>query len=289
MQVEDPVADPAEDSASRRPGACLDDEADGQASNQASDRADELIGEVIGDLEILSVFAEPSAPLESPEQIYARVFRLLRPRTALPVIRVRFRPYANANAQVKLDRGTLLVSLADTLEGAPAPVMEALAEILLSKLFRRPVPVESNARYRRYLNRKDIRRSLDLVRQIRGRKRVEGPQGVRFHLDEMFAELNFRYFHGLMARPILGWSPYASRTILGHYDPSHNAIVLSRTLDRPDTPRLAVEYVLFHEMLHLRYPAEHNGARRCVHTRTFKDAEKQFEQLAEAKRMLHAL
>ena len=58
--------------------------------------------------------------------------------------------------------------------------------------------------------------------------------------------------------------------MLGHYDPSHNAIVLSRILDRSDTPRLAVEYVLFHEMLHLRYPAEHSGVRRCVHTRDFK-------------------
>ena len=127
------------------------------------------------------------------------------------------------------------------------------------------------------------------MRQIRGRKRVEGPQGVRYDLNQIFEELNFHYFHGLMARPILGWSPYASRTLLGHYDPSHNAIVLSRVLDRIDTPKLAVEYVLFHEMLHLRFPAEHKGARRRVHTRDFKDAERQFEGLAEAKMLLRAL
>ena len=105
----------------------------------------------------------------------------------------------------------------------------------------------------------------------------------------MFEVLNFRYFFGLMARPVLGWSPFASRTMLGHYDPSHNAIVLSRILDRAETPRLAVEYVLFHEMLHLCHPAEHHGARRCVHTRAFKDAEKQFENLREAKAMLRKL
>ncbi len=226
---------------------------------------------------------------ETLEQLYARVFRRLRPRTPLPAIRLEFRRYANANAQVKLEPGALLVRLADTLEDAPGPVMEALAEILLSKLFRRPVPAECNDRYRRYLNRKDIRRNLDQVRQVRGRKQVEGPQGVRFHLDEMFEELNFRYFHGLMPRPTLGWSPYASRTMLGHYDSSHNTIVLSRTLDQPDTPRLAVEYVLFHEMLHVRYPVEHRGARRRVHTRAFKDAEKQFERLKEAKGILRVL
>lgn len=225
---------------------------------------------------------EPAAPAE----IYRRVFRRLRPRTPLPEIRVEFRRYANANAQIRLDNGVLLVKLADTLGGAPEDVLEALAEILLSKLFRRPVPPASNDRYRRYLNRRDVRRSLDLVRQIRGRKQVEHPQGHLYNLEQMFEELNFRYFFGLMARPRLGWSPNASRTLLGHYDPSHNAIVLSRILDRPDTPRLAVEYVLYHEMLHLVHPAEHRGARRCVHTRAFKEAEKQFEHLREAKALL---
>ena len=224
-----------------------------------------------------------------PVEIYARVFRELRPRTPLPVIKVEFRRYANANAQVKWENGKLLVRLADTLEGAPHDVLEALAEILLSKLFRRPVPPASNDRYRRYLNRRDVRRSLDLVRQIRGRKRVEHPQGRHYDLQQMFDELNFRYFFGLMACPRLGWSPNASRTLLGHYDPSHNAIVLSRILDRADTPRLAVEYVLFHEMLHLCHPAEHRGARRCVHTKDFKEAEKQFENLSEAKAALRRI
>jgi hypothetical protein len=222
-------------------------------------------------------------------QIFARVFRGMRPRTPVPEIDLEFRSYANANAQVRLENGRLDVRLADTLSGAPEAVITALAEILLSKLFRRPVPAASADRYRRYLNRRDVRRNLDLVRQLRGRKRIDPPQGECYHLDEIFEDLNFRYFHGLMARPVLGWSPNASRTMLGHYDPPHNAIVLSRILDRPQMPRLVVEYVLYHEMLHLRHPAEHDGPRRCVHTRAFKEAEKQFERIREAKAMLRKL
>lgn len=222
----------------------------------------------------------------SAEQIFARVFRQMRPRTPLPSIRVEFKRYANANAQVRLNAGAMEVRMADTLGGAPDAVIEALAEILLSKLFRRPVPASSNDRYRRYLNRREVRSSLDLVRQMRGRKRLLDAKGRHYDLVEMFEDLNFRYFHGLMARPVLGWSPHASRTLLGHYDPSHNAIVLSRMLDCAGTPKLAVEYVLFHEMLHLRHPAEHNGARRCVHTKAFKEAEKQFEHIRAAKALL---
>lgn len=233
--------------------------------------------------------SDSGEPPATPEQIYARVFRRMKPRTPLPVIEVQIRRYASANAQIRLHDGTLRVRMADTLAGAPESVHEALAEILLSKLFRRPVPPASNDRYRRYLNRRDVRRSLDLVREIRGRKHVDPPRGEHFDLVEMFEELNLRYFFGLMARPALGWSKQASRTMLGHYDPPHNAIVISRIFDRPGVPRLALEYVLFHEMLHLRYPAEHQGARRCVHTKAFKQAEKQFEKLREAKALLRKL
>ena len=223
------------------------------------------------------------------EQIYARVFRTLKPRTPLPDIRVEVRTYASANAQVLLSNGVLRVRMADTLAGAPENVQEALAEILLAKLFRRPVPPESNDRYRRYLNRREVRHSLDLVRSMRGRKHVGAPAGRHYDLLEIFEDLNFRYFFGLMARPAVGWSRTPSRTLLGHYDPSHHAIVLSRILDSADVPRLVVEYVMFHEMLHLKHPVEHAGARRCVHTRGFKEEEKRFAGMHEAKAWLRGL
>ena len=141
-------------------------------------------------------------------------------------------------------------------------------------------------RYRRYLNRKEMRHTLQLVRQTRGRKFVSGPKGSVYDLEEIFEDLNLRCFHGLMARPQLGWSRRPSRVMLGHYDPSHNAIILSRLLDQRQVPRLVVEYVLFHEMLHLRFPVKHRGARRCVHTREFKEAEQEFVHLKQAKDLL---
>ena len=223
---------------------------------------------------------------ETPEEIFTRVFRELKPRTRVPAVRLTFCKFANANSSVRWDETGLEFRITDVLEGAPSSILESLAHILMSKLLRRPSPRTHSERYRRYLNRKEMRRSLQLVKQARGRKFLSGPQGQAYHLQEMFEELNHAHFHGLMAQPLLGWSRRPSRVMLGHYDPSHNAIILSRLLDRPSVPRLAVEYILFHEMLHLRFPVEHRGARRCVHTREFKEAEKQFPLLKEAKLLL---
>jgi hypothetical protein len=226
---------------------------------------------------------------ETAEQIYARVFRLVRPRTPVPPIRVEFCPFANANSFIRMEGGAIEVRISDVLRDAPAPVMEALAFILVSKLYRRPVPRSCSHRYRLYLNRRDVRHEIQRVKRERGRKHVSGPTGECHDLVEMFEDLNLRFFGGMMARPDLGWSRRPSRTTLGHYDPSHHAIVLSSILDRPSVPRIAVEYVMFHEMLHLRYPVDHRGARRCVHTPEFKAAEREFPGFEEAREALKRL
>ena len=226
---------------------------------------------------------------ETPREIFGRVFSEIKPRTAAPEIEIEFCRFANANSFIRMEDRRLWVRITDVLEGAPAPILEALAYLLVSKLYRYPVPKTYQERYRRYLDRKDMRRSLHLVRQARGRKLASAPQGRAYDLEQIFEELNFEYFHGLMARPSLGWSLRPSKGTLGHYDPSHNAIILSRSLDDPKIPRLAVEYVMFHEMLHLRHPVDHSRSRRCVHTPEFKKAEQEFRRFEEARNLLKKL
>ncbi len=226
---------------------------------------------------------------EKPEEICARVFRQLRPRTPPPEIRVRFCAFANGRSSARLKDGTLELHVTDLLEAAPAPVLEALFFLLLGKLYRRPVPRRYAHRVRLFWSRRDVQRRLELVRQIRGRKFVSGPQGAHYNLEEIFEDLNRRYFHGLMARPLLGWSRRPSHTSLGHWDPAHNAIILSRLLDDPAIPRVLVEYVMFHEMLHLKFPAESRAGRRRVHTHEFRESERAFPALEEARRLMKRL
>jgi hypothetical protein len=241
----------------------------------------------MGGLEIQGL--QSSLFFETPEEIYTRVFRELKPRTAPPPMRVEFCRFANADSFIRLDEGRLVVRMSDLLAGAPAPVIEALAYILIGKLYRKAIPRLYTHRYRLYLNRKDVRRQAHLVRQIRGRKFLSGPKGAHYDLEEVFGRLNQQFFDGLMGQPLLGWSRGQSRSMLGHFDPSHNAIIISRIFDRAEVAALALEYVMFHEMLHLRYPVDHAGIRRRVHTKEFREAEKKFPRLKEAKELLKKL
>lgn len=204
-------------------------------------------------------------------------------------MRIEFFSFANVNNTIRLREGKLLVRLSDLLEGAPATVLRAIAHILLAKMYRRPIDRDYAARYRRYVSSQHMSRKAHLVRQMRGRKRIISAQGHAYDLEAIFDDLNVRFFHGLLARPQMTWSNERARNRLGHYDPAHNAIVISRIFDHLRMPRYVVEYIVYHEMLHLKHPVKLRGSRRCVHSVEFQAEEKLFERFEEAKKFLRIL
>lgn len=214
--------------------------------------------------------------------IFEEEYRALRPRAPMPPIAVRFRRFTSLNTTIRLRDGQIRVSLSDLLEGAPESVIHAIAHILLAKLYRKPIDPMRNLRYKRFASSAAVVRQTELIRNARGSKRWLGPQGRFFNLEEVFDALNLRFFGGLLGRPELTWSEHHARHSLGHYDAAHNTIVVSRIFDRPSSPRYALEYLLYHEMLHLKHPVKMRGLRRCVHSQEFKAEEARFPRLAEA-------
>lgn len=226
---------------------------------------------------------------EEVHQVFEESYRELRPRAPLPELRVEFFSFANVNNTIRMREGRLLVRLSDLLEGAPENVIRAIAHILLAKMYRRPIDTEHAARYRRYVSTQHMSRKAHLVRQIRGRKRIGKAQGRVYDLNAIFDKLNSHFFHGLLARPQMTWSSERARNRLGHYDPAHNAIVISQVFDHPRVPECAVEYIVYHEMLHLKHPVRLRGSRRCVHSAEFQAEEREYPQLDLAKKFLRIL
>ena len=222
-------------------------------------------------------------------ELFQETYAELRPGTSLPEFKLEFFAFANVNNTIRLRDGRLLVRLSDLLEGAPDTVLKAIAHILLAKMYRRPIDRGQSARYRKYIASHEIVRKAHLVRQMRGRKLLRSPRGHLYDLDEIFEDLNTRFFHGLMARPRMSWSQTKTHRILGHYDPAHNAIVISRIFDHPAMPRYVLEYVVYHEMLHLKHPVKLRGSRRCVHSPEFQADEKLFPRAPDADAFLKRL
>ena len=213
----------------------------------------------------------------------------MRPRAPMPALEVKFRCFTSLNTTIRLREGKLIVRLSDLLEHAPEGVHRAIAHILLAKLYRKPVTPAQSDRYRRYTQSEPVAKQAERIRQTRGRKRISTPVGHQYDLDEVFEAVNKRFFHGLLGRPTLTWSAHVARRMLGHYDAAHNTIVVSRVFDRPGTPRYAIEYLLYHEMLHLKHPVKVRAGRRCVHSREFQAEERLFPELGLARDFLKRL
>src|SRR6266436_1416046 len=79
------------------------------------------------------------------------------------------------------------------------------------------------------------------------------------------------------------------RRKFGCYDPGPNQILLNRRMDRPGVPACAVEYVLYHEMLHVKHPTRRSGCSMVSHSREFREEEKRFAEFERARRILDRL
>jgi hypothetical protein len=221
-------------------------------------------------------------------EAYRDVARLKRGDENVPPIEARFYAYAGLRSTVRLRDGRIYLRLSDLFEEAPEEAVGALVRILLAKLLRRRVRKEWNEAYRSHAARDEVIDASEDVRRRRGRKRFGAPAGRVYDLDALFDRLNTEHFGGRLSKPHLGWTLRDAWRTHGHYDPAHDTIVISRSLDDPATPAFVVEFILYHEMLHVAMPAERRDGRHVHHTPTFRRAEAAFPRMREAVTWLEA-
>jgi Protein of unknown function DUF45 len=183
----------------------------------------------------------------------------------------------------------MYVRFSDLLHRAPLPVLEGGAALLLSRVYRRRAPRAVVEPYLQYARSHRTRGRISQMRRGRVRVAQADPRGRHFDLSSLFDTLNAKYFAGALQRPQIGWSVRSWRRQFGCYDPGPNQILLNRRMDRPEVPACAVEYVLFHEMLHVKHPTRRSGCSLVSHSREFREEEKQFVEFEKARRVLDRL
>lgn len=103
-----------------------------------------------------------------------------------------------------------------------------------------------------------------------------------YHLSTIFDELNQEYFENKLPKPQLVWSQRKSYRQLGSYNFTWNIISISNILNDARVPVIALRFVLYHEMLHIKHGAKRVSGRLISHTRSFRAEERQFKGYAEA-------
>jgi predicted metal-dependent hydrolase len=217
-------------------------------------------------------------PVELAEikNFYETAFQNYNGKYDIKEINVEYYSYIGINHTIRLRNAKIFVRISDIFKDAPPEVHDALAKILVSKILKRKVPLAANEIYNEYASKQEIRAQAFENKRQKGRKIITSAKGEIYDLEEIFRQMNDLYFDNQIKKPTLTWSARTTFRRLGHHDAAHDTIVISKSLDDKKVPRYVVEFVVFHEMLHIFHPMKLQNGRRYHHTPAFRRDEKKF-------------
>ncbi|GAC1635495.1 MAG: SprT-like domain-containing protein [Candidatus Acidiferrum sp.] len=221
--------------------------------------------------------------------LFQRIYTRLGCEGRPPRFHVEFYPYTNLVLTIRRREDAVYVRFSDLMRQCNLPVLEGAAALLLARIYRRRAPKSLAKPYLDYARSQRTRERIQRMRRTRVLPASTNPQGRFFDLSQMFDSLNGKFFAGALSRPHLGWSTRSWRRQFGCYDSGPNQILLNRRMDHPAVPQFVVEYVLYHEMLHVKHPTRRAGCSLISHSKEFRAEEKLFPEFDRARRFLDRL
>ncbi len=227
-------------------------------------------------------------PSDHLQQIFAGAYRQVTQRHRAPVIVAYFYPFTDLTHTIRSRDSRITVKVSDLLCEAPLPVLQAVARLLWSRLLKQKSSADDQRLYQQFVEQGEVQETVAQSRRQREAKPPDDSVGEFYDLRQFFARLNRRYFNNTLPRPSLGWSRRPTKRLLGHYDYVHQSIVISCALDDANVPPYVIEFLLYHEMLHLKHPPRTVNGRQHYHTAAFRAEEQCFARYDEAMNWLEA-
>lgn len=194
---------------------------------------------------------------------------------------VLFYPYKSLTHKIKLENDLVKVKLSDLVKEAPLEVHRAIARILVSKLLRRKISQKDRKTYEDFLKSESEKIREEL------RKRLKpNSKGEFYDLEEIFENVNRTYFNNAIPKPIIRWSPRKTKKRLGYCNLTRSVITVSRSLDDKRVPRYVLDYVMYHELLHIKHQFSNRNGKNFVHTKEFRKDERKFKNFEKAQKWL---
>jgi predicted metal-dependent hydrolase len=195
-------------------------------------------------------------------------------------LQIRIREYRGTVIRASRNHHGLRISLHTALAAAPEDMFRAALRCILRRLSRKaPFPGDQSqlAAFCR-----DLASAPD--RPDERPAPVIQACGQFFDLAEVFRRVNKMYFQDRLQARSIGWTKGPARSRLAYCRPETGEIRVSRLLDRPDVPEWFIEYLVYHEALHLMIPPLRGPRRTTWHHKQFREMEQAFPHYDAAQR-----
>lgn len=207
------------------------------------------------------------------QQLYFGLLKQYFPQKKRYELKAHFYASKSLRHTIEIKSNVIYVRIANHFVSVPREILSILGLILLGKLFRYKIDRALTRTYRDYVEKHIMPYRERKVRKPSPRYTAKGRV---YNLSEMFDRLNQSYFGGKLIKPVLGWSLNDSYTRLGFYSEERNLLVISRIFDSRKTPAEVVQFLLYHEMLHILIPVTKKNGYRSIHPPEFRRLEKEF-------------
>ena len=187
-------------------------------------------------------------------------------------IEAEFYPYRSLRHTVEWNAGRISARVSLYFRNAPQQILEIVALILISKVYRRRVDANLRRIYRNYSH--ELQKKIPAPSKRSLARYV--PAGKYYNLQEIFDEMNRIFFAGGISPVRTGWSLTRSYRRLGFYDDRRKLLVISRVFDHKKVPEQVIRFLVYHEMLHIIIPERMGGHRRILHPAEFRRRERQY-------------
>jgi hypothetical protein len=184
--------------------------------------------------------------------------------------------------QTKIHLRQIEISIHEAMIAAPREIKK---DLLLAALAGNKAALRN---LRKYCSSIAYNQTENLIRG--SHKGQEGsPTGQFIDLVKVFERVNQEYFQGSLDQPKLAWSQKRSYRRLGTYSAQLDLVTISRTLDHTDYPTYAIDFIMYHELLHKKMGVQRANSGKRNHTKLFKELEKQYKSFELANEFIKTL
>ncbi|EMY12589.1 PF01863 domain protein [Leptospira weilii str. Ecochallenge] len=187
-------------------------------------------------------------------------------------IEAKFFPYSNLGSSIRIYPEKLEFKIHSFYLKSEPENLEAIIDLLLYKLLKQPIPNELESTVRKFYESHTTQKN----RANKNKKRIERSPIQNQKLRLILENVNQSYLRIDLSDLEIFWGKSKSTTRLGHYDPTHKMIVINPILSFESVPNFVLEYIVFHELLHVYFPVTRKKGRNVIHSKEFKIFEKNF-------------